>query len=214
MKSIKIFLFCLLVISFVFFLVFYCYFRSENIIYSFKEAISLTLSFIGSIGTIASIIFAIYFYNKQLEEQKNIVKSNQPLFMLSTSVLEKSNDSAGQPSYSFNINVQNFGHPASSFSLVDVGSANNLDNKIIIEIPDAFISLFNRDDSYDFKVNISNIFDIQSYPDIENIGLDLLLSYVDKFNSSKFEVYTLSINKDRKPKLMRVKKHHPLSFNE
>lgn len=197
-----------------FFLAFYCYFQSEDVSLPFKEAISLTLSFIGSIGTIASIIFALYFYNKQLEEQNNIKKLNQPLFMLSASDLKKSKDSTGQPSYTLGFNIENFGHLASSFSLTNLGLPGDMDNKIIAEIPNSFISIFNRGDSYNFDVNISNIFYIQSYPDMENIRFDLLLSYMDKFNSSKFEVYSLSLDKDGKPKLKGQKDHHLLTLNE
>ena len=211
--SIKYFCRISILISILFFVVSLYFYKIFNGGLYFEKALTLTFSALGSIGTIASIIFALYVYNKQQDEQKKLIESNQPMFMLSTSTLEKSNDSTGQPSYSFDISVKNFGHIASSFSLVDVGSADNLDDKIIVEIPDAFVSLFDRDDSYDFKVNISNVFDIQSHPDIDNIGFDLLLSYVDKFNSSKYKVYALSINIDGKPKLMSVKDHHLLSFN-
>lgn len=211
--KIRDFLFVSVLISLIFFALSYYYYLETSEGLPLERAVSITFSFIGSIGTIASIIFALYFYNKQQEEQKKLIGSNQPIFMLTTSALEKSTDSTRQPSYSFDINIKNFGHLASSFSLVNVGSAEGLDSKIIIEIPDAFVSLFNRDDSYDFRVNISNIFDIQSYPNTKNISFDLLLSYMDKFNSSRFEVYALSINEDGKPKLMPLKDHHLLSFN-
>ncbi|WP_180068362.1 hypothetical protein [Acinetobacter sp. YH16038] len=212
--KIRVFLFVSVLISLIFFALSYCYYYLETSQrLPLERAVSITFSFIGSIGTIASIIFALYFYNKQQEGQKKLIGSNQPIFILTTSALEKSTDSTRQPSYSFDINIKNFGHLASSFSLVNVGSAEGLDSKIIIEIPDAFVSLFNRDDSHSFRVNISNIFDIQSYPNTKNISFDLLLSYMDKFNSSRFKVYALSINEDGEPKLMPLKDHHLLSFN-
>lgn len=195
-------------VGFLFFIISYCVYSDiDSVKMPLHEALTLTFSFIGSVGTIASIIFALYFYNKQQEEQKKLIGSNQPIFMLTTSALEKSTDSTGQLSYSFNISVKNFGHLASSFSLSNMGSTEGMDDKIMVEILNSFVSLFNRDDSYNFKVNISNIFNVQSYPDIENISFDLLLSYVDKFNSSKYEVYTLSINQSSKPKLTPSKDH-------
>ncbi len=199
-------------IGFLFFITSYCvYSHIDSVIMPLHEALTLTFSFIGSVGTIASIIFALYFYNKQQEEQKKLIGSNQPIFMLTTSALEKSTDSAGQPSYSFNIDIKNFGHLASSFSLLNIGSADGIDDKIRVEVLDPLVSLFNRDDSYSFRINISNIFNIQSYPNIESIGFDLLLSYVDKFNSPKYEMYTLSINQSSKPKLTPLKDHSLLN---
>lgn len=213
--GIKKFAWIALGVGFLFFGTSYCaYSGIDGVEMPLHEALTLTFSFIGSVGTIASIIFALYFYNKQQDEQKKLIGSNQPIFMLTTSTLEKSNDSTGQPSYSFDISVKNFGHLASSFSLSNIGSTEGMDDEIMVEILNSFVSLFNRDDSYNFKVNISNIFKVQSYPDIENISFDLLLSYMDKFNSSKYEVYTLSINKSSKPKLIPLKGHHLLKLNE
>lgn len=214
MKSIRNFVSCLIIISLVFLFALYFYFESAGEEYPLKEALSFTLSFIGSIGTIASLIFALYFYNSQSDEQKNIIKSNQPLFQLSTSDLKKSKDSTGQPSFTLYVNVKNFGHLASSFSLVNIGLPENLGDKIIIEIQNYNITLFNRDDSYDFELNIFNSNDIQLYPNMENARFDLLLSYVDKFNSSHFKVYSLSFDKNKKPKLKFQNDHHLLTFNK
>ena len=174
---------------------YYCY-ALKNISDSpFKETLSLSLTFLGSFGTLASIVFAFYLYIKQREkdedDEKAKIRSSKPTFFIKIDDFYISNDSNGQPALAIDFNIKNYNNSASSFSL-QFDYLPNKKEKILVE----FDYPHNKSDIFrpGENLNISAIFtsrdDILNPPKTEDLNIYIKAVYLDSINN-KIEDYFL-----------------------
>lgn len=112
----------LLILSILFGVWFYYYYALENIDSApLKESISLSLTFLGSFGTLVSIFFAFYLYLKQQEKDRNdakkIILSKKPKLFITIGDVYEYDDDNYQPALAVDLKIKNYTNTASSFSL-------------------------------------------------------------------------------------------------
>jgi len=187
---------------------YYCY-ALKNITESpFKETLSLSLTFLGSFGTLASIIFAFYLYIKQREkdedDEKAMIRSSKPTLFIKIDDFYKSNDSNGQPALAIDFNIKNYNNNASSFSL-QFDYLPNKKEKILVE----FDYPYNKSDIFKpgENLNITAIFtsrdDIVNPPKPEELNIYIKAVYLDSLNN-KIEDYFL-LEKSKRDTVQFVK---------
>lgn len=181
--SIKYFCRISILISILFFVVSLYFYKIFNVDLYFEKALTLTFSALGSIGTIASIIFAIWLYNSQKESQ-------QPIFLLSAKdPMERRDELRIEPYWAIDINIINYGHQVTSFSLVSLEC--KLNKNIIIDIADNFKTSFNKGESHKIRLMIYNSIAITDLPKITDLNFTFSLNYLDVFNTPHFDEYKI-----------------------
>lgn len=174
-----------------------CIYRSLDVELYFEKALTLTFSFIGSVGTIASIAFAIWLYNSQRESQ-------QPVFFIADDLSLKDNQNAiERDSFSFfYLSVTNYGHEATSFSITFIENLGN--NDINIGIFDDKKPSFKKGETHTIQITIQNTYQIDKPPEPSHIDFIVSLNYLDMFNSTHFDHYRVfSVNGTRNIKMKK-----------
>ncbi|ALH95676.1 hypothetical protein [Acinetobacter equi] len=185
------------VISLLFLAISICIYKSLDVELYFEKALTLTFSFIGSVGTIASIAFAIWLYNSQRESQ-------QPVFFIADDLLLKdSQNSTERDSFSFlYLSITNYGHEATSFSMTlkeNLGS-----NDINIGIFGDMKPSFKKGETHTIQINIQNTYQTDKTPEPSHIDFIVSLNYLDMFNSTHFDHYRVfSVNGSRNIKMKK-----------
>ncbi|ELW85708.1 MULTISPECIES: DUF4352 domain-containing protein [Acinetobacter] len=191
----------LLIITALFGAWFYYFYALKNISDSpFKETLSLSLTFLGSFGTLASIVFAFYLYIKQREkdedDEKAKIRSSKPTFFIKIDDFYKSNDSNGQPALAIDFNIKNYNNNASSFSL-QFDYLPNKKEKILVE----FDYPYNKSDIFKSgeNLNITAIFtscdDILNPPRPEDLNIYIKAVYLDSINNKTEDYFLLEKSK-------------------
>lgn len=166
----------------------YCYAVKNITVTPFKETLSISISFLGSFGTLASIIFAFYLYIKQREkednEEKSIIRSNKPTFFIKIYDLYNSQDSNGQPALAIDLNIKNFSNSASSFSL-QFDYLPNKKNNILVDFdyPCNMSDIFNPGENLNITAIFTSCDDILKPPKLEDIKTFIKVVYLDRLNN-------------------------------
>lgn len=179
---------------------YYCYALKNNIDSPFKETLSLSLTFLGSFGTLASIIFAFYLYMKQREkdedDEKAMIRGSKPTLFIRIDDFYKSNDSNGQPALAIDFNIKNYNNSASSFSL-QFDYLPSKKGKILVE----FDYPYNKSDIFKpgENLNITAIFtsrdDIINPPKTEDLNIYIKAVYLDSLNNKVEDYFILEKSK-------------------
>lgn len=187
----------LLIASFSFGVWFYYFYAFDNIQEApLKESISLSLAFLGSFGTLTSIIFAFYFYVEQIEQQQHdaemIILRNKPKLFIRIEDIYNSEDRNGQPALAVDMKVENYNNTASSFSL-NYDYVLNGNKEIIAE----FDYPYKRKNILDSgeSINITAIFtsskNIVSPPEFNELNLYIKCVYLDRLNNTIEDYYLI-----------------------
>lgn len=186
----SIFLICISVLFGVIF--HYCYTLPRNL------DLTITLTFFGSIGVLLSIFFAIY--NHFAEEDKKIDKEIQKILcskpQLQIQIYEISNeyDSNSQKAVRLSLQVKNYSHPATSFSL-NYEDLPNRKSNLLIEFDYPYNSdTLNKGDVLNIDAYITSALDVNHHPKISDINLYIKAVYLDQLNNSVEDYFLVKPN--------------------
>lgn len=199
-------LFILLLASILFGVVFhYCYALKYIDQSPLKETLSLTFSFIGSVGTVASIASAFLFYLKQIEKDKDeaeaLILRNKPKLFIKISDIYASTDRNKQPSLTMDLNIEIYNNNASSLSL-SYEYIPNTSHDILVEFdyPPNYKSALNSGDNLNVSAAFTYVNNIDKCPNLGDIHLYIKAVYLDKLNNTIEEYYLLkSVKRKSQP---------------
>lgn len=191
----------------------YCYSLPQNLEFPFKETLTITLGFIASIVTLLSILFAIFVHfdqeDKKIVIEKRKILSSKPQLMIKIVEISTGNDSNFQKAIILSLQVKNYSHPATSFSLNYEKLPNKISN-ILIE----FDCPYNRDtlnkgDILNIDAYITSALDVNHHPKISDINLYIKAVYLDQHNNSIEDYFlvkpnnsSISISKTKKSNIL------------
>ena len=164
----------------------YFYFLPNSIDNLLKENISLSLTFLGSIGTLTSIIFAVYVYLDQEDQNRkktvHLIKNSKPIFQLNIREFDYGFDSNNQPAIIMDILLVNYSHTASSVSLSyeSTGSSNLI---VSFDLP-LGMELINKGENRNISASIIYSSIVNQHPKISDINLMIKIIYLDNYNNA------------------------------
>lgn len=197
LRGFVFFIAVLIFLSILFGIWFYYYYALENIKETpLKEAISLSLTFLGSCGTLASILFAFYLYIKQQEknneDEKTMILNGKPTFFIRIDDIYESSDNNSQPALAIDFNIKIYNSNASSFSF-QFDYLPDKKEQILVD----FDYQHGRNDIFKAgeNLNITAIFtsskSVVKPPKKEELNIYLKAVYLDKLNNSIEDYFLL-----------------------
>lgn len=201
LRSFILFIATLIILSILFGVWFYYNYALENIAnVPLKESISLSLTLLGSVGTLASIVFTFYLYIKQREkdeeDEKSMIRTVKPTFFIKINDVYISNDSNKQPALAIDFNIKIYNNNASSFSF-QFDYLPNKKEQIFVE----FDYPYNKSDIFKAGENlqITAIFtsckDVVNPPQREELNIYIKAVYLDKMNNMIEDYFLLEQSK-------------------
>lgn len=196
-----------IVSTLIFGLLFHLYYALEfKLEYPFKETLSMSLSFLGSFGSLASIYFAlrVYIDQKKKEKEDNIMQQqqqendakefilrNKPKLAMQVTKYYYSEDKASQPALAVDLTIKNYSNNAYSFGLA-YEYLPDKEPHLLIEFEENYASSTLRvDETRTITIIISLVIDIGNPPKLDDIDLYIKAVYLDKLNNSVEDYYKL-----------------------
>lgn len=196
----------LLIITAIFGAWFYYYYALKNQVeFPLKETLTLSLAFVGSFGTLASIIFAFYLYTLQREKDesaaKEVMLKNKPLLLIIIEDIYQARDDNGQPALAIDLSVVNHNNNASSFSLnYDYLPNKNTDLIVNFDYQLNHTGILRAEENINITAYIISSRNISNPPKPEEIDLLIKAVYLDKSNNMIEDYYVLdNLNRNTLP---------------
>lgn len=197
---------------------YYCYALSNINESPFKETLSLSLTFLGSFGTLASIVFAFYLYIKQREKDQDDVKSailkNKPQLFIKIEDIYRSKDNNGQPALAIDLKVINYNNDASSFSLGYEYLENDKKNIIVdFDYPFNSTNIFKSGENLNITATFISSTDIIEPPNLEELNFYIKAIYLDKINNMIEDYYRLTPSKNNSISISKIIKSNIITVS-
>lgn len=178
--------------------IFYYLFQKWGVEQPKKEAISVTASFMGAIGSVAALALSMFLIRedkiKAIEQVKEFISANKPQLLIKVDHLENGSDQNGSPAKIMSLNITNYSHKASSFTLnYDYVTRQQSNYIITFNYPDEFKSLDNGQ-----SVNIDAYIVLSSerrIPLPEELEFYLSANYLDNQNNNILDKFLIRKNK-------------------
>lgn len=204
------FIFTIISLTILFGVCFHFFYAIKNITaHPFKETLSMTLTFLGSVGTLASIIFAAFSLIDQAEhnkeEEKKVILRSKAQLLIRVEEIYPSKDSNGQPALAIDFKVENYNNDASSFNLGYDNSPDNKKNLIVeFDYPHNRTNIFKSGENLNISAIITSPTDILNPPKLEDINLYIKAVYLDKLNNIIEDYYLLTPSNNKSVKISGV----------